>query len=73
MQKINFKELEDKTIGELRGIEYYESLIKMMREDEKVFGLVREDREKIYEWQKEIGRLKRKLKGGNEYDRRKIS
>ena len=40
-------------------IEYYEKLIKMMREDEKIFGLTREDREKIYEWQSKIQKLKK--------------
>ena len=65
MQKINFKELEDKTIGELRGIGYYEDLIRMMREDEKIFGLVREDREKINEWIAQINVLK-----GGKNDRR---
>ena len=63
--KINFKELEDKTIGELRGIGYYEDLIRMMREDEKIFGLVREDREKINEWIAQINVLK-----GGKNDRR---
>jgi len=41
-----------------KTIEYYENLIKMMREDEEIFGLVREDREKISNWIKEINLLK---------------
>ncbi|KKK94272.1 hypothetical protein LCGC14_2684500, partial [marine sediment metagenome] len=35
-------------------IEYLNNLIRMMREDEEIFGLVREDRDKIREWTKEI-------------------
>lgn len=37
-------------------------LIEMMREDEKDFGLVNEDKDKINQWNKEIILLKQKLK-----------
>lgn len=43
----------------IENIEYYEKLIKMMRDDEEIFGLVREDRERIYEWQRKIQGLKK--------------
>ena len=45
-------------MGIKKTIEYYQELINMMREDEKIFGLVREDIEKIYTWLKEIQKLK---------------
>jgi len=45
-----------------KNIEYYENLIRMMREDEEIFGLVREDSEKINGWISEINRLKTKTK-----------
>ena len=39
-------------------IEYYKKLIEMMRSDGKIFGLVREDYEKINEWTKKIVQMK---------------
>jgi len=46
----------------MKDIKYYENLIRMMRKDEEMFGLVREDREKINGWIAEINKLKKEAK-----------
>ena len=45
-----------------KKIEFCESLIKMMLDDEEMFGLVREDRDKILKWKLEIRKLKKDMK-----------
>lgn len=40
-------------------IEYWEGAIKLMEEDEKIYGLVREDRDKILKWKLRIKELKK--------------
>ena len=55
--------LENKiTMEKQKRISELKNLIKMMREDEEIFGLVREDREKISKWINEIVRLQNQWK-----------
>jgi len=54
-------EIENKINVKTR-IEWLEGAIKLMEADEEIFGLVREDRDKILAWKLEIRLLKIKWK-----------